>query len=199
MLIGLTGSIASGKSSVAKYLKKLGAHVIDADQVARQVVMPGTPALEEIVSSFGPGILTPDVTLNREKLASIVFKDPRARETLEKITHPRIEKEVNQQISSFFADHPKGILVLEVPLLIETGWHQKVDQVWLVTVDEGTQLRRLVTRDKLTLEQARERIASQMPQAEKAKYARVIIDNSGSTEKTLEQVQKFWEVEGQPT
>lgn len=167
MIIGLTGNIASGKSTVANYLRELGAQVIDADQVARQVVLPGTPALKEIVNSFGPGVLHDDGTLNRKKLASIIFQDAAARDRLEKITHPRIEEEMNRQIRTFSKTHPGGILVLEVPLLIEVGWHKKVDQVWLVAVEPAEQLRRLMARDKISLEQARQKIASQMPQEKK--------------------------------
>ncbi|AEF93894.1 Dephospho-CoA kinase [Desulfotomaculum nigrificans CO-1-SRB] len=192
MIIGLTGNIASGKSSVAKYLRDLGALVIDADQVARRVVMPNTPALREIVLSFGPGILNEDGSLNRRKLGSIVFKDQTARLRLEQITHPRIEEEINRQILSFKESSPDGVLVLEVPLLIEVGWHKKVDQVWLVVVREDVQLHRLVMRDKLSPAEARQRMASQMPQWEKMKYADVIIDNSDSPNATLAQVKKAW-------
>lgn len=192
MIIGLTGNIASGKSSVAKYLRDLGALVIDADQVARRVVMPNTPALREIVLSFGPGILNEDGSLNRRKLGSIVFKDQTARLRLEQITHPRIEEEINRHILSFKESSPDGVLVLEVPLLIEVGWHKKVDQVWLVVVREDVQLHRLVMRDKLSPAEARQRMASQMPQWEKMKYADVIIDNSDSPNATLAQVKKAW-------
>lgn len=193
MIIGLTGSIASGKSTVAKYLSELGAKVIDADQVARNVVQPNTPALKELVNSFGPGILNNDQTLNRQKLATIVFKDSDARKTLENITHPRIEEEINREIRDFASTHPHGNLVLEVPLLIEVGWHKKVDQVWLVTVNEREQLNRLIKRDKLSLEQALDRIKSQMPQQEKAKYADVLIENSGSSEDMRKRVKEIWD------
>ncbi|CCO07284.1 dephospho-CoA kinase [Desulforamulus hydrothermalis] len=192
MLIGLTGNIASGKSTVAKYLKELGAQVIDADQVARQVVLPHSPALKEIVNSFGPGILHEDGTLNRAKLASVIFQDAAAKEKLENILHPRIADAINRQISSFKKSHPGGILVLEAPLLIEAGWHKSVDQVWLVTVDPQLQLQRLILRDKLTPEQARQRMASQMPQEEKKKFAHVIINNAGSPSDLQRQVQAIW-------
>ncbi|SHE31933.1 dephospho-CoA kinase [Desulforamulus putei DSM 12395] len=193
MIIGLTGNIASGKSTVAKYLRELGAKVINADQVARQVVLPNTPALKEIVDSFGPGILHDDGTLNRQKMASIIFHDAAARDRLEKITHPRIEEEINREINAFTKADPGGILVLEVPLLIEVGWHKKVDQVWLVTVDPEVQLRRLMARDKISPEQARERIASQMPQEEKKRFAHVVINNTGSPEELKRQVQEIWQ------
>lgn len=193
MIIGLTGNIASGKSTVGFYLQSLGATVIDADRLAREIVLPNTPALKEIVFSFGSGVLNEDGTLNREKLASIVFNDSQARKKLESITHPRIEEEVNRLIEHFNKSAPSSMLVLEIPLLIEVGWHKKVDQVWLVTVDERVQLKRLMQRDNLSLEQAKRRIASQMPQQEKRKYADVIIDNSNSPEKVREKIKGLWE------
>ncbi len=193
MIIGLTGVIASGKSSVAKYLQELGATVIDADHVARQVVYPGTPALKEIVASFGSGILHSDGTLNRPKLGAMIFEDAAVRKQLDAIIHPHIEAALDEQVTVFKEDNPSGILVLEIPLLIEVGWQQKVDQVWLVTVDEEVQLKRLMERDKLTLPQARQRIASQIPLQEKKKYSHIIIDNSYTPENTRLQVAKYWQ------
>lgn len=190
MIIGLTGNIASGKSTVGRYLQSLGAKVIDADRIAREIVLPNTPALKEIVFSFGSGVLNEDLTLDREKLAAIVFNDPQARTKLEHITHPRIEAEINRQIKYYAAS---SVIILEVPLLIEVGWHKWVDQVWLVTVDEGVQIDRLMQRDKLSLEQAKKRIASQMPQQEKMKFADVIIDNSHSPEKVEEKIKGLWQ------
>ena len=195
MIIGLTGVIASGKSFVAKYLQDLGATVIDADQVARQVVYPGTPALKEIVASFGSGILHQDGTLNRQKLGAIIFENAAARKRLEEITHPHIEAALDEQVTEFKERNPSGsgLLVLEIPLLIEVGWQEKVDQVWLVIVDEEVQLKRLMERDKLTLPQAQQRIASQMPLQEKKKYSDIIIDNSSTSENTHRQVEKYWQ------
>lgn len=193
MIIGLTGNIASGKSTVAQYLRELGAQLVDADQVARQVVEPYTPALEEILSTFGPGLLLADGSLNRQALGKIVFQNPEARKKLEQITHPRIEEEINRQVADFRATHPKGVLVLEVPLLIEVGWHRKVDVVWLVTVDEEDQLTRLMRRDKLSREEALRRMHSQMPQEQKKNYAQVIINNSAPPKVVQQQVQNHWE------
>ncbi|GAB6181168.1 dephospho-CoA kinase [Desulfotomaculum defluvii] len=192
MIIGLTGNIASGKSTVGVYLQSLGAKVIDADRIAREIVLPNTPALKEIVFSFGSGVLNEDGTLNRDKLASIIFNDTQARKKLESITHPRIEEEINRQIKIFSKADPSSVLVLEVPLLIEVGWHKKVDQVWLVTVDERVQIERLMQRDNLSLGQAKSRIASQMPQQEKIKFADVIIDNSSSPERVKEKLKDLW-------
>lgn len=193
MIIGLTGVIASGKSSVAKYLQQLGATVIDADQVARQVVNPGTPALREIEASFGSGVLHRDGTLNRKELGTLVFANPDARKQLEEITHPHIEAAINRLMKEFKENCPEAILVLEIPLLIEVGWQHKVDQVWLVIASEDVQLKRLMERDNLTLLQAQQRIASQMPLREKKKYADIIIDNSGTPETTRRQVEQLWQ------
>lgn len=193
MIIGLTGNIASGKSTVAKYLSDLGAKVIDADQIARKVVMPNTPALKDIVNFFGQGVLHADGSLNRKKLGALVFDNAAARKKLEDITHPRIDEEINREISLFKELHPNGIVVLEVPLLIEVGWHKKVDQVWLVTVDEHEQLTRLMHRDNLTYKEARQRIASQMPQEEKLRYADVVIDNSRPPHKIQQQLKEIWQ------
>ncbi|MEG6522377.1 dephospho-CoA kinase [Desulfotomaculum sp. 1211_IL3151] len=193
MIIGLTGNIASGKSTVGRYLQSLGAKVIDTDRIAREIVLPNTPALKEIVSSFGSGVLNEDLTLDREKLAAIVFNDPQARKKLEHITHPRIEEEIRRQIKYFSRVDPSSVIILEVPLLIEVGWHKWVDQVWLVTVDEGVQIDRLIQRDELSLEQAKGRIASQMPQQEKMKHADVIINNSNSPERVKEKIKALWD------
>lgn len=193
MIIGLTGNIASGKSTVAKYLEQLGAMVIDTDLLARQVVEPSTPALRELVNSFGPGILHTDGTLNRKMLGEIIFKDPVAKKRLEEIVHPAIEKELAINIETFRNTLPNGILVLQIPLLIEVGWQHKVDQVWMVTVDQEIQLDRLMSRDKLTMVQAQERVNSQMPQSKKARYAQVLIDNSGSPKNTRLRVLEAWQ------
>ncbi|MDO7786714.1 dephospho-CoA kinase [Desulforamulus aquiferis] len=195
MIIGLTGNIASGKSTIAKLLEELGAQVIDTDQLARQVVEPDTPALKEIVNFFGPGILHGGGSLDRTKLAELIYKDPTAKKRLEQIVHPAIEKELISQIKLFKDCSPKGILVLQIPLLIEVGWQNKVDQVWLVKVDLQTQIHRLINRDKLSPEQAMARINSQMPQSQKAKHAHIVIDNSDSIEETRQQVLKAWHKE----
>lgn len=192
MIIGLTGNIASGKSTVARYLEDLGAAVIDTDQLARQIVLPGTPALKEIFDSFGPGILHNDGTLDRKKLGSLIFKDPASRQRLEQITHPRIETELEHQISYIRDRDPEKVIVLQIPLLIEAGWQHRVDQVWLVLIAEEEQLKRLMQRDKLTREQACDRIASQMPQEQKIPYAHVIINNNGTPEDVRQQVIEAW-------
>lgn len=196
LVIGLTGNIGSGKSTVARRLESLGAKVIDADRVAREVVLPGTPALEEIVGSFGPDVLNSEGTLDRRKMGNIVFTDPQARARLNEITHPRIKEAIRREIdkNSTGADSCtcSGVLVIEAPLLIEVGLHHDVDEIWMVKVDENEQIERLAERDGLTPMEARSRIAAQLPQEEKLKYARRVIDNSGDPFETKKQVDHHW-------
>jgi len=193
-MIGLTGGIGSGKSTVSRKLKSLGAYVIDTDQVARDVVKPGTPALREIVQAFGGGILNGDGTLNREKLGALVFNDPAAMAALNQMTHPRIKQAVSAAVENYKRLPAAGrkVVVIEAPLLIEAGLHRGLDEIWVVSVDEGTQLERLMKRDRITAAEARQRIAAQLPQAEKLRYAARVIDNTGSEAETEEQVAGHW-------
>lgn len=189
-IIGLTGGIAGGKSTAARILKDLGAKIIDADQVARVVVEPHTPAWAEIADYFGCEVLNPDLTLNRAELAARVFADPEKLNKLNKITHPHIRQEMNRQISLVRQHDPEAILVLEIPLLFETRMEKMCDSVWVVWVDYQTQIDRLVKRDNISREDAILRIESQMPLDEKARRADVCIDNTGSVEKMAEQVKE---------
>jgi len=194
MIIGLTGNIGSGKSMVAQHLKKLGAEVIDTDQIARNIVEPGKPALAEIVNIFGPGVLNNDGTLNRQALADIIFKDPETREKFNSIMHPRIIRKVEENIARYknYRGPKAPALVIEAPLLFETGMEKLMDEVWLVTVDMPVQLQRIMDRDHVVEEQARHRIASQMSQAAKIKRAHRVIDNNGPPEMTLNRVTTIW-------
>lgn len=192
MIIGLTGNIGSGKSSVAAYLSELGAQVVDTDQVARQIVEPGSPALAELTSAFGPGILNPDGTLNRAQTAAIVFKSPEARQTLNEITHPRIRAEVDRHIDLHRRQPGAPALVIEAPLLVEAGFHHLVDEIWLVVADEETMLQRVARRDNTSEEQAAGRLASQMPQSQKLPLAHRVIDNNGPPEEYKQQVDRLW-------
>lgn len=196
LVIGLTGNIGSGKSTVARRLESLGAKVIDADQVAREVVQPGTPALKEIVESFGPDILNREGALDRKKMGAIVFSDQAARARLNTITHPRIKEAIRREIDQLGAHVESctcsGVVVLEAPLLIEVGLHHDVDEIWVIKVNENEQIKRLMERDALTPDEALSRIAAQLPQEEKLKYARRVIDNSGDPEETKKQVDRHW-------
>jgi len=189
-VLGLTGGIGSGKSMVASMFAQLGADVIDADQLARDVVEPGQPALEEIASAFGRDILLPDGRLNRGKLARIIFADPVARGTLNAITHPRIRERMDAEITA--RRSRAGVLVADIPLLYENNRTRAVETVIVVWVDPKTQLRRLQERDGLSKEEARQRIAAQMPLDEKRARADVVIDNSGSRENTRRQVEAVY-------
>jgi dephospho-CoA kinase len=189
-VLGLTGGIGSGKSMVASMFAQLGADVIDADQLARDIVEPGQPALEEIASAFGRDILLPDGRLDRGKLARIVFADSVARGKLNAITHPRIRERMDAEIAA--RGSRPGVLIADIPLLYENDRTGSVQTVIVVWVDPETQLRRLHERDGLTDEEARQRIAAQMPLDEKRAKADVVIDNSGSRENTRRQVEAIY-------
>jgi dephospho-CoA kinase len=189
-VLGLTGGIGSGKSMVASMFAQLGADVIDADQLARDVVEPGQPALDEIATAFGRDILLPDGHLDRGKLGRIIFADSVARGTLNAITHPRIRERMDAAIAER-ASRP-GILIADIPLLYENERTGTVEAVIVVWVDHETQLRRLLERDGLTEEAARQRIAAQMPLDEKRARADAVIDNSGSRESTQRQVEAIY-------
>ncbi|HHW42453.1 MAG TPA: dephospho-CoA kinase [Desulfotomaculum sp.] len=193
-VIGLTGNIGSGKSTVARYLQEHGAEIIDTDRVAREVVEPGKPAWQEIVDTFGREILQPDGTLDRRALGRLVFGDPAARARLNAIVHPRIREEVERRKRAFHSRHRdnRKVLVVEAPLLIEAGMQEQVDQIWLVVVDPEEQLQRVMSRDGLSREDALARINAQMPQGEKLRHAHVVIDNSGTPEETRRQVAALW-------
>lgn len=191
-VIGLTGGIASGKSLVSAILLQLGAKVVDADEVARLVVEPGTAGWAEIRQVFGDKILNPDGAINRKALGNIVFADPGQLKRLNDITHPHILQYFQNEISNFRENRSAPALVLDVALLIETGFHQLVEEVWLVVVSKELQLSRLIERDGISREQALQRISSQMSVEKKQKYAHVIIDNSVSVELTRQKVEQLW-------
>ncbi|MDT8900729.1 dephospho-CoA kinase [Anaeroselena agilis] len=190
-VIGLTGGIASGKSTVSGMLRELGARVIDADAIAREVVEPGRPARDEIVAWLGRDILLADGSLDRRKLGELVFGDSKARAVLEGITHPRITAAAKEALAAAEREGCAAA-VLDVPLLYEAGWDAYVDEVWVVYVDAATQLRRLMERDSLTEGQAAARVAAQMSLEEKARRADIVIDNSGAPESTAAQVAAAW-------
>ncbi|MEL6345944.1 MAG: dephospho-CoA kinase [Myxococcota bacterium] len=179
--VGLTGGIACGKSTVAALLREEGVPVIDADQVSRDVVMPGQPALAEIVARFGPEILNEDGTLNRKALGARVMgeENTRHRTDLESITHPRIFEAMGRHMQRFAADGAE-IAVVEAALMVETGSYRIYDALLVVQCLPDVQVRRLMDRQGITEEDAQKWIASQMPVAEKAALADVIIDNDGS-------------------
>jgi dephospho-CoA kinase len=195
-VLGLTGGIGSGKSSVAQMFADLGAEVIDADQLARDVVEPGQPALEEIASTFGRDILLADGRLNRGKLARIVFADPAARARLNAITHPRIRERMEADVAARRSG--PGVLILDIPLLYENDRVSAVEKVIVVWVDPETQQRRLSLRDGLGREETLQRIAAQMPLDAKRARADHVVDNSGSQQDTRRQVEAIYRQYAEP-
>jgi dephospho-CoA kinase len=192
LLAGLTGGIATGKSTVSNMLRRLGAEIIDADLLARQVVEPGQPAWREIVEEFGRDVLSPDGTLDRKKLGGIVFADPERRKRLEAITHPAIRARVRERVDELAARGFAGIVFYDAAILIEALGHQDMDRIVVVMTDEATQVARLRGRDGTDDGQGRRKIASQMPLAEKVKLADYVIDNSSDREATAEQVRRVY-------
>jgi len=189
-VLGLTGGIGTGKSLVAQMFRELGAEVIDADQIARDVVAPGQPALDEIVEVFGLDILLPDGRLNRGRLAAAIFADAAARQRLNAITHPRIQARMDNEVAA--RRQRPGVLIMDIPLLYENGRAGIVEKVIVVWVDPATQLQRLTERDGLSVEDARQRIAAQMPLDDKRARADYVIDNTGSREATRRQVEAIF-------
>ena len=179
LLVGLTGGIATGKSTVDAVLRELGAVVIDADVLARDVVEPGEPALAEIAVEFGPTVLGPRGRLDRKALGAIVLADPERRRTLEAMTHPRMRERLLRRIDELTAEHFRGLVFYDAAVLIESGSHLIVDRLVVVITGEPTQISRLMARDGIDRDEALRKIKSQMPLAEKAKLADYVIDNSG--------------------
>ncbi|WP_342598586.1 dephospho-CoA kinase [Psychrobacillus sp. FSL H8-0483] len=189
MIIGLTGSIASGKSTVSDMLKALNYPIIDADVVARVVVEKGTKTLETIKEVFGKEVISEDGSLNREKLGSIIFSTPQKRKQLNDIIHPAIRVEMIRQKEELLKDgHPT--IVMDIPLLFESKLQSYVDKILVVTVTEETQLQRLMARNNYSLEEAKARIQSQLPLSIKEKGADAVIYNNGTLQSTEEQLKK---------
>lgn len=187
---GLTGGIASGKSSVAAILERLGAVIVDSDVLAREVVEPGTKGLAAIVRRFGEGVLLPDGGLDRAALGGIVFADAQARADLNGIVHPLVRRRAQERVAAAPAD---AIVVQVIPLLVETGLQDAFDGVIVVDVPEDVQLARLTARDAMSEDEARRRIAAQASREARLASARWVIDNSGGTGRTAKQVKSLWD------
>ncbi len=192
LLVGLTGGIATGKSTVSEMLRQLGCQIIDADLLARDVVEPGQPALAEIVAEFGPEVVTAGGALDRKKLGAIVFTNPERRRRLEAITHPAIRALFMARLDALAEKGFAGIVIFDAAVMIESGNYKNMDRLVVVVTDEATQMARLRGRDGTDDAEGRRKIASQMPLAEKAKLADYVIDNSGSREATAEQVRRVF-------
>jgi dephospho-CoA kinase len=190
-LIGLTGGIATGKSEVARMLAARGATIIDADELAREVVRPGQPALAQIVERFGAQMLNDDGTLDRTGLAKVVFAEPQARADLERITHGRIGELIQQRIAAAFA-HDAHLVVVDIPLLFESRRADMFEGTLLVYAPRDVQLQRLMSRDGITREEAEQRLEAQLPIDEKRARASWVIDNGGDVADTEQQLTAWW-------
>ncbi len=190
--IGLTGGMGAGKSTVSAYLRALGAYVLDADIAARMAVDPGSQGLNLLVSRFGAGILEPDGSLNRRSLANIIFTSDSERLAVNNILHPMVRSILLEQEREIRETEPEAVVFWDVPLLIESGMQEDVDEVWLVTADEATRVSRIMRRDGCSAEDALARIRRQMPEEEKRQYAHRLLDNSGDEAALFDQVKTLY-------
>ncbi len=195
MLIGLTGSMGTGKSTVAARLSALGAHVLDADAFARELTERGSHGLRAVADAFGIGVLRSDGSLDRKKLAALVFSDGEKLKTLNARLHPLILSAMHARADAIFKKDARAVAVFDMPLLIETGEHERVDRVWLITADEETRVSRITARDGCTREEALRRFKTQMPQEEKLRYADIVIDNSDGLEALYARVDALYVLE----
>ncbi|MBX3297878.1 MAG: dephospho-CoA kinase [Acidobacteria bacterium] len=186
--VGLTGSIAVGKSFVCRCFADFGIHVLDADLTAREVVAPGTSGLSEIVRSFGESVLARDGSLDRKKLASIVFSDPGLRELLNSIVHPLVIARQNDWLEELRSADPNGVAIIDAALMIESGGYKRFNKLIVVWCEPEIQLHRLMERDGLSKDEAELRIAAQMSQETKKSFADILIDTSAGFEKTRDRV-----------
>lgn len=192
MIIGLTGTIGSGKSTVSARLAKLGALVLDADTISREAVKKGADGLNKIAEVFGKEVIDANGELDRKSLAGIVFSDESKRLILNGIIHPQVLKALKERTHGEKALNPDRMIVWDVPLLIEVGWVEYVDSVWLVTAPEQTRINRIMARDGCTIKQAQSRICAQMSEEEKARFSNEIIDNGGSLEQLYQRVDALY-------
>ena len=191
-LIGLTGGIAAGKSTIANRLGGHGAVIIDADQVAREVVEPGTPALKQITRSFGPDLIRPDGTLDRGALGAQVFGDPEALQRLNRIVHPAVRTRTAELIAEASDADPEAVIVYDVPLLAEAAIELPFDLIVVAHAPEQTRIRRLVTLRGMSDADARARVTAQATDEERLALADVVIDTGGTEEETLLQTDRLW-------
>jgi len=190
--VGLTGGIASGKSTVVRMLAGKGAVVIDHDRLAHLAYEPGGPSYGAIVAGFGREVLAPDGKIDRKKLGAIVFKDPGRLKDLNDIVHPAVLLGWKKKLADIEGQKPGAVVISDVPLLIEVGWQKEVDVVLLVYAAPEVQVRRVKDRDGYTLEEALDRLASQMPMDEKRRYADLVVENNGNLEDLQKQVDEVW-------
>lgn len=191
-IVGLTGGIGSGKSTVTDYLITRGFYVLDADKIAREIVLPGSDMLIELSAVFGKGILLEDGSLDRKKLGEIVFSDAEKKKTLDRLMHTRILELIHERIIQFReeSEHASAIFI-DAPLLFETGLDKSADEIWVIDADDETRIRRIMARDGLQREEILKRIESQMTREEKNSRADVILDNTGDQEALYRQIDEL--------
>jgi dephospho-CoA kinase len=192
-VIGLTGGIGTGKSTVTQMLEELGAAVIDADKVGHQIYLPDLPAWREIVETFGQEVLQADRTINRQALGKLVFADPEALRTLNHIVHPKMYDRMAELSAELRARGGMQAIVIEAAILIEANWQPLADQIWLVVASEPVVIARLAKQRNLSPEQVRTRIAAQLSNEERLKHAHVVIRNDGSLDEVRTAVQQAWD------
>ena len=194
LIVGLTGGIVGGKSTVASMFKDLGAKIIDADKLGHSVILPNKPAWKKIVKIFGKDIIQNDMTIDREKLGKIVFANQSLLKKLNKITHPEITKMIKKEIDSVKnkTHNQEKVLIVDAALIYEAKIDRFMDKIIVVYIDKDEQIKRLIKRNNLSKDEALQRVRSQIPMEEKAKIADYVIDNSNSLDKTKKQVEKIW-------
>lgn len=189
LLAGLTGGMGSGKTTVGKLFKALGAYVLDADEICRSLVEPGKPAWREIVGLLGDGILRDDQTLDRRKIADIVFNDQEKKKSLEAILHPRVMEEEQTIYKNILKGDPGALVIIDAALLIESGNYRQVDKVIVVACDKETQLHRIMAKNTFSREDAQRRLHQQMPLEEKIKFADYVLHNNSGLSELKEKVE----------
>lgn len=192
LIVGLTGGVASGKTAVSQVLKEEGAYIIDADQIARELVQPHKPAWNELIRAFGKEILQEDGFIHRKKLADKVFADPKKRKLLNQILHPRIKEEMDRRTKEIGQKDSEAIVVIDAPLIVELGDHREMDKLIVVASTQTQQIERLKERDGIGPEEALRILSSQMPVEEKVNLADFVIRNEGSLEETKKRAKEVF-------
>jgi len=192
LIVGLTGGVASGKTAISQVLKEEGAYIIDADQIARELVQPQKPAWRKLIGAFGKEILQEDGSIHRKKLADKVFADPKKRKLLNQILHPRIKEEMDRRTKEIGQKDPKAIVVIDAPLIIELGNQRDMDKLIVVASTQTQQIKRLKERDGISPEAALRILSSQMPVEEKVKLADYVIRNEGSIEEAKKRAKEVF-------
>ena len=193
LTVGLTGGLASGKSHVGRYLADLGCFLVKADEIGHSVLMPGGEAYNPTVAEFGTAVLNPDGTIDRRKLAALVFNRPERLEILNAIVHPHVRELIRRLLEDFRRANPDGIAVVEAAILVETGSYKNYDRLIVAVCTEEQQVQRAMERDGITREEAMSRLRRQLPLAEKIKHADYVIDTSGTREQTAAQTRVVYE------